>query len=136
VRVAAGSHAVDELFVAGVLDSIHAGGFGGGDVLFAVVDEENAVVGDGEAGGGVVVDGRVRLGDAEAVGEGVVGEVLEPVEAAQDAGFHGVAEVGEDAGFYAGAMQLGGPVDHGLVGLGPEGVVGGEEIFELCGIEG
>jgi len=84
----------------------------------------------------VVVDGGVGLGDAEAVGEGVVGEVLEPVEAAQDAGLHSVAEVGEDTGFDAGVAELGGPVDHGLVGLGPEGVVGGEEIFELCGIEG
>jgi len=55
----------------------------------------------------------------------VVGEVLEPRETGQDAEFHLVAEIGEDAGFDVGALEGGGPVDHGLVGLGPEAVVGG-----------
>ena len=68
--------------------------------------------------------------------KGVVGEVVEPGEVGEDAGFHFVADVGEDAGFDTGALERCGPVDHGLVGLGPEGGVGGDEVAELAGVDG
>ena len=106
---------------------MHASGLGGGDVFFAVVDEEDFGGGNGQAFGGVLVDGRVGFGDAEAVREGVMSEVVEPGEMGEDAGFHFVADVGENSGLDAGALEGGGPVDHGLVGLGPEGGVGGDE---------
>ena len=120
----------------GVLDGGHAGGAGGEYVFFAVVEEEDGGGWRGEAFGGVVVDGQIGFGDAEAVREGVMVEVLEPGEVGEDSSLHLVAEVGEDAGFDVGALEGGGPVDHGLVGLGPEGGVGGDELAELAGVDG
>ena len=88
-----------------------------------------------EALGCVEVDGGVGFGYAEAVGEGVVSERGEPGEVGADAGLHLVAYVGEDAGLDAGSLEAGGPVDHGLIGLGPEGVVGVDECGETGGVE-
>ena len=110
------------------MDGGHAGGAGGGDVFFAIIEEEDFGGWGGEAFGGVVVDGEVGFGHAEAVREGEVVEVLEPGEAGEDASLHLVADVGENSGFDVGALEGGGPVDHGLVGLGPEDVVGGDEL--------
>ena len=77
------------------------------------------------------VDGGVGFGGEEAVRKGVVVEVVHPGQVGEDAGFHGIAEVGEDAGADACGLELGGPVDHGLVWLGPEGDVGVEETVEF-----
>ena len=50
--------------MSGVEDGLHAGGLRGGDVFFAVVDEEDFGGGHVEAFGGVLVDGGVGFGDA------------------------------------------------------------------------
>jgi hypothetical protein len=121
----------DEGRVRGVLDGCHAGGAGCGDVLLAVVDEEDIGGREAESFGGVGVDGRIGLGDAEAVREGVVREAFEPGKAGADAGFHCVAEVGEDSGGDLGAVELLGPADHGEIGLSPELGVGLDEGVEL-----
>ena len=41
------AHGLEEGVVGGVLDGLHTGGAGGGDVVFAVVDEEDFGGGDG-----------------------------------------------------------------------------------------
>ena len=104
-----------------VLDGLHAGAMGGVDVLLAVVDEEDVGGWGVEAFGGVGVDGGFGLGDVEGVGPGVVVEVVEPVESRDDAGRHRVADVGEDAGADAGALETLRPLDHGEVELASRG---------------
>lgn len=120
----------------GVLDSLHAGGLSGCDVDGAVVDEEDVGRWFGETHGGVGVDGGVGFCSAQAVREGEVREGGEPRQAREDAGFHCVSEVGEDAGLDAAWRKGERPVDHWLVGLGPKSDVGGEEVVEFSGREG
>lgn len=129
-------HGLEKAGVVGVLDGLHAGLAGGLDVVGAVVEKEDVPGTDAEAFGGVDVDDGVGFGGAEAVGEGVVMKIMHPGKAVEDAGFHGIAEVGKDAGADPGGLELGGPVDHGLVGLGPEGDVGVEEVVQVGWSEG
>ena len=133
---AAGAHLLLEGGVVGILDGLHSGGEGGGDVFGAVVDEEDVGGGGGHAFGGVAVDGGFRLGDVEDVRPGVVVEGLDPGMAGAEAGLHGVAHVGEDAGADAGALEAVDPVEHGRIELAPEVNVGGDEGGELRGGEG
>ena len=119
-------HLLLEGWVSGVLDGLHAGGEGSGDVLGSVVEEED-VFGRGlEALGGVVVDLRFGLGEIDGMGPGVVIEGFDPSVAGAKACFHGVGHVGEDAGGDAGALELGDPGEHGWVEGGPEVGVGGD----------
>jgi len=88
---------------------------GGADVFDSVVDEKSFAGADAELVAGEVVDGGVRLGDAEFAGPGELVEAGEPREflahGAEDFGPH----VGEDSGEDAVVLQGGGPGKHGLV---------------------
>ena len=115
-----GVHGLCELSMILVLYGDHPRFARGVDVLFTVIDEENVAGIFAKAFGGVVVDGQVGLSDAEPVREGVVVEAMQPVEAGKDAGFHTVANVGEDARFVSGTLELVSPGNHVVVRLGPE----------------
>jgi len=117
-------HLREEGRVGAVLDGLHAGVVGGFDVFELVVEEEDVEGRLREALGGVAVDGGVGLGGGEPVGPGEVVEVPQPGVFAEDAGLHLVADVGEDAGGDAGAMEGLGPLGHGEVEVGPEVGVG------------
>ena len=69
----------------GVLDGLHSGGVGGGDVLGFIVDEEDLVSGSVEAFGSVLVDGKVGFRDAEAMREGVMIKLFQHREVCADA---------------------------------------------------
>lgn len=101
------------------------------DILDAVVDEERGFRRVADAVDCVMVDALVRLGDPEAVREGVVLESREPGEAFDNSGFHGIANVGEDASGDADALQRDCPIDHRLIGLRPKIDVGCEELREF-----
>ncbi len=62
-------------------------------------------------------------------------EAGEPRESGADSLGHAVADVGQDAGVGARALQPACPLDHGRVEAGPEVDVGGEQRGELPGIE-
>ena len=132
---AAGLHLVFEGGVVGVLDGLHAGGDGGGDVFGTVVDEEDVFGWGGEAFGGVAVDFGLGLGEVEGVGPGVVVEGFDPGVASAESGLHGIGHVGEDAGTNTGALEALDPVDHGRVELAPEIGIGVDEGGELVGRE-
>ena len=120
----------------GVLDGLHADGQGGGDVFCTVVDEEDVGGWSAEAFGGVEVDGGLGFGEIEGVGPGVVVEFVEPAAVlCEEARFHGVGHVGEDADANTGALETLRPVDHGLIELAPEVGVGGGESVEKSGGE-
>ncbi len=106
----------------GVLDGLHAGVEGGGDVFGLVVDEEDVFGRSLEAFGGVLVDLGLGLGAVDGVGPGVVVEGFDPGVTGAETGFHGVGHVGEDAGADAGALELFDPGEHGWVEGGPESV--------------
>ena len=78
--------------------------------------------------GGVAVDGGFGLGEVEGVGPSTSVEVGKPIEAGDEAFGHGVADIGEDAGGDAGALEVLRPGQHGEVDLAPE--------VEVCGDEG
>ena len=119
-------HLLLEGWVSGVLDGLHAGGEGGGDVLGSVVEEED-VFGRGlKALDGVQVDLGLGLGEIDGVGPGVVVEGFDPGMAGAEASFHSVGHVGEDAGGDAGALELSDPGEHGWVKGGPVFGVGGD----------
>ncbi len=120
----------------GVLNGLQANRFGGLDIVVAVVEEEYARGLHAERGNGVPVDGGVGFGDAETVRKGEVVEAGEPGAVPEHAGFHGIAEVGEDARAHPGGLERGGPVDHGLVRLRPERGIGVDEGLPEFGREG
>ena len=62
-------------------------------------------------------------------------EGFEPGVPAGEAGGHGVADVGEDAGADACALEALGPVEHGLIELAPEVGVGVDKLGDLLGRE-
>jgi len=62
-------------------------------------------------------------------------EGFEPGVPAGEAGGHGVADVGEDAGADACALETLGPVEHGLIELAPEVGVGVDKLGDLLGRE-
>lgn len=116
----------------GVLDGMQTNAPGGLDVLDAIVNEERGFCRVADAVDRVMVDALVRLGNPEAVREGVVLESREPGEAFDNSAFHGVADVGEDSGGDAGALQSDCPIDHRLIRLRPEIDVGCEELREFA----
>lgn len=121
--------------MAGVMDRVQAKGARGFDVFEAVVEEENLVGCDAERGDGVAIDSFVGLGETEAMGEDAHGEGRHPGEPGHDAFLHDITHVGENAGEQGVALQGGCPVDHGLVGHGPEIEIGGDESGESLGSE-
>ena len=128
-------HLLLEGWVSGVLDGLHAGGEGGGDVLGSVVEEEDVFGRSLQALGGVIVDLGLGLGEIDGVGPGVVVEGFDPGVAGAEASFHGVGHVGEDARGDAGALELRDPGEHGWVEGGPVFGVGGDQVGELLGRE-
>ena len=114
-----------------VLDGLHAGGAGCGDVLFAVVDEEDVGGWGSESFSGVAVDLEFGLSESERVRPGMVIEGFDPGVTSAETCLHGVGHVGEDAGADAGAMQTLHPIDHGRIELAPEVDVGFDEVGEL-----
>ena len=81
--------------------------------------------------GGVAVDVGLGLGQVEGVGPGASVEVGQPSEAGDETFCHGVADIGEDAGGDAGALEVLRPGQHGEVDLAPEVEVGGDEGLDL-----
>ena len=122
-----------EVELGGVKKGLHTCGGGGGNVVFAVVDEEDVWGWGREAGCGVGVDDGFGLGEVECVGPSLMVEAGEPGAGGDDAAHHLVSDVGEDSGSDSGALEGEGPVDHGLVGAGPEGGVCGDELVD-CGL--
>src|ERR1700738_2419543 len=118
-----------------VLDSLHSGGEGGLDVFEAVVDEEDVGRWGLERGRSAEVDGGLGFGEVEGVGPGAVVEVGEPVESREQAGGHGVADIGKDSGREAGPLEGLGPLEHRWVELAPEVEVGGDQLLNLDGRE-
>ena len=114
---AAVAHLLFEGVVRGVLDGLHAGGESGGDVFGFVVDEEDIFRGGLKAFDCVAVDGLFGLGEVEGVGPGVMVEGVEPEVLCEEAGGHGVADVGEDAGADAGLLKALREFEHGRVEL-------------------
>jgi len=114
--------------VGGVLDRLQSGGDGTLHILLAVVDEEDAGGGAAEALDGALVDGGGGLDDAVLVRPCAVSEVRYPGMLVAQAGFHGVANVGEDAGADAALLQAVGPLHHGAVDLSPD--------LHVCGAQG
>jgi len=116
-----------------VLDGLHASGVGGLNIFDSVVEEEDVGRRNIQAFGGVMVDGKLGLGDVEDVGPGVVVEVLNPGIAGEQPGLHSIAHVREDAGGYARSLERLGPLKHRLIDPSPEVDVGGDEGFNLRG---
>jgi hypothetical protein len=128
---AAEAHLLFEGVVRGVLDGLHADRESGSDVFGFVIDEEDIFWRSSKAFGGVAVDGGFGFGEVERVGPGAMVEGAEPVVFFEEAGGHGVADVGEDAGADAGVLQTLGELEHGGVGLRPEIDVGGDGVCDL-----
>ena len=136
VAEALAPHLGEEVVMVQILDGVHAGCARGFNIVEAIVEKEDVLGSSIEADGRVTIDGELGLGEVEAVRPGAVVEVLQPRKLAEQTGVHGVAEVGEDAGANAGELKLAGPVDHGLVGDGPEIGVGLDEGGEIFPREG
>jgi hypothetical protein len=120
------AHGFRELRMPQVLNSNHSSFARGENVFFTVVDKEDVAGIFAQAFCGMVIDGKIGLGEAEPVGEGVVVEALEPVKAGQDAGFDRIADVGKDSGLVASVLELGCPLYHVEVELGPNLDIGCE----------
>lgn len=132
--VAAMTHLCDEGVVIEVLDGLHPGLLRGMDVFRAVVNKEHTFRDDTEPLRCMRVDRGIGFGDQQTVGERMVVEVGEPGTAEEDAGLHGIAKVGQDTGTHAGSLEAPCPIDHGLVGLGPQRRVGVQQglVFRGC----
>jgi len=102
---ACGAHRCRKLCMALVLNGEHSYFPRGTDVFLKIVDEEDVAGSFAQTFSGMTVNGQIGFGEAESVREGVVVEVLEPVEAGKDAGFHRIANVGEDAGLVPRFLQ-------------------------------
>jgi hypothetical protein len=130
------AHLLFEGSVGGVPEGLETERLCGGDVVFAVVEEEDVGRRGAEGFGGFQEYFRLGLGHVEGVGPRAVVEAGEPREPGHDALGHAVPDVGEDAGPDASVLQTGGPLDHRQVKAAPEVDVGGEQVFELRRGEG
>ncbi len=126
-------HVTKKRVVIEVLNRLHAGRVCGANVFLAVVQKQYVGSVHPKTLGGVRVDRRVGLGGQQPMRERVMGEIVQPGATAQDAGLHGVAQIGKNAGPYAGRLQARGPVDHGLVWLRPQGRVRVDQLARLLG---
>ena len=63
----------------------------------------------------MAIDGGFGFGEVERVGPGAMVEGAEPVVFFEEAGGHGVSDVGENAGADAGVLQTLGELEHGCV---------------------
>ena len=80
-------HLLLEGCVSGVLDGLHAGSDGGGDVLGSVVEEEDVFWGSLEALGGVLVYLGLGFREIDGVRPGVVVEGFDPCVTGAETGF-------------------------------------------------
>ena len=128
-------HIPQKCLVIEILDGSHAGGLGGTDVLVAIVNEEDRCRCNAKALSGMRIDGGIRLCRQQPVRKSMVRKVCKPGAAVENTGFHGIAEVRQDARAHAGGLQARRPVDHGLIRLRPEGDVGRKQAGELLRCE-
>lgn len=110
--------------MAGVLDGCKPGAPRGFDVLDAVVEEENLVRWMSELRDGNLIEPLVGFCESQTMREGKLRKMMEPRTALEDARFHCVSNVGQNAGGDGEPLKGCCPIDHRLIGNRPEVDIG------------